>query len=61
MTKKFFPVVRSVWTGLVLFTFSVFMICGCSKKQKAANNTAQKVVRINYQTGTLCALLFTLQ
>ena len=55
MTKKFFPVVRSVWTGLVLFTFSVFMICGCSKKEKAAKNTAQKVVRINYQTGTLCA------
>lgn len=55
MTKKFFSVVLSAWAGLVLFTFSVFMICGCSKKQKAADNTAQKVVRINYQTGTLCA------
>ena len=27
----------------------------CSKKQAASGETAQKVVRINFQTGSLCA------
>ncbi|MGN0739134.1 MAG: ABC transporter substrate-binding protein [Treponema sp.] len=55
MTKKNFLAVRAFSVGLVLSAVSVLMICGCSKKETSAKNSSQKVVRINYQTGTLCA------
>ena len=62
MTKKLFRLSAHSGAGLSLLIASALVICSCSKKDNAAGtsassgkNSTQKVVRINYQTGTLCA------
>ena len=44
---------KSVLMGMALVSFLSFT--ACNKKQAASSDSAQKVVRINFQTGTLCA------
>ena len=44
---------KSLLMGMALVFFLSFT--ACNKKQVASSDSAQKVVRINFQTGTLCA------
>ena len=44
---------KSLLMGMALVSFLSFT--ACNKKQAASSDSAQKVVRINFQTGTLCA------
>ena len=62
MTKNLFRLSAHSGAGLALLIASALVICSCSKKDNGAGtsassgkNSTQKVVRINYQTGTLCA------
>ena len=43
---------KSVLMGMALVSFLSFT--ACNKKQAASSDSAQKVVRINFQTGSLC-------
>ncbi len=43
---------KIVFFSLIVSTFFFTLFTGCEKKEK---KSAQKVVRINFQTGTLCA------
>ena len=45
---------KSVLFGMSFLAASV-MFTACNKKQASSGSDAQKIVRINFQTGTLCA------
>lgn len=47
---------KSILISVITLLAISFMFTACNKKQEASSqNSSQKVVRINFQTGTLCA------